>query len=108
MSQKYTKTSKHSSSGRIITSDTHLSAYLLSVGCHLDKVVRNDRRRIGFVFEGENVRELKTAYQSGPVYVDIRSFRENLTTIRSLVDRTLSERSEATWHDPLPQRCANA
>ena len=109
MSQKYTKTNKASSLPRTITSDTHLAAYLLTLGCHLDKVVRNDRRRVGFVFEGKDVREQKKAYKSGPVYVDIHSFRRNLTLIRSLVDKTLRERSEATWHDPLPpkERCAD-
>jgi hypothetical protein len=102
MSQKYTKTSKVSSIPRAITADTHLAAYLLSVGCHLDKVMRNDRHRVSFVFEGERVRELKQAYKAGPVYVDIRSFRGNLTTIKDLVGITLKERSR-TWLNPLQQ-----
>ena len=105
MSQKYTKTSKPSSLTRAITADTHLAAYLLTVGCHLDRIVRNDRHRVSFVFEGERVQELKQAYKAGPVYVDIRSFRENLSTIRSLVGITLNERS-STWLDPLHESAA--
>lgn len=80
---------------RIITSDVYCAACLLSLGCTLDKVVRNDRRRVAFVFEGERVREFKRAFkESDPVYVVAQSFRDALITVRRLVDSTLSQRSE--------------
>ena len=81
---------------RIITSDVYCAACLLSLGCSLDKVVRNDRRRVAFVFVGERVRELKQAYKTAePVYVVAQSFRDSLINIRRLVDETLS-------HPPSP------
>lgn len=71
---------------RIITNDLYLAAYLLSQGKELDKILRNGRRRLSFVLAGERVGELKDAYNEGPVYLDVRSFRESLTHIRKIMD----------------------
>jgi hypothetical protein len=51
----------------IITNDLYLAAFLHCVGCTLDHVERNERRRVSFVFTGERVAELREAYRTGPV-----------------------------------------
>ncbi len=38
------------------------------------------------MFIGERVRELREAYRTGPVKLDMRSFRESLSHIRRLMD----------------------
>jgi hypothetical protein len=87
--QKYTAPSDSCTLPRIITSDVYCAACLLSLGCTLDKVVKNDRRRVAFVFTGERVREFKRAFKdTEPVYVIAQSFRDALITIRRLVDQT--------------------
>ncbi len=70
----------------IITNDLYLAAFLHCVGCSLDHVERNERRRMSFVFVGERVRELREAYRTGKVLLDMRSFRESLSHIRRLMD----------------------
>jgi len=70
----------------IVTNDLYLAAFLHCVGCPLDHLERNDRRRLSFVFIGERVRELREAYRTGPVKLDMRSFRESLLYIRRLMD----------------------
>lgn len=70
----------------IITNDLYLAAFLHCVGCTLDHVERNERRRVSFVFVGERVRELREAYRTGPVRLDMRLFRESLSYIRRLMD----------------------
>ena len=70
----------------IVTNDLYLAAFLHCVGCPLDHLERNDRRRLSFVFIGERVRELREAYRTGPVKLDMRSFRESLLYIRRLID----------------------
>ena len=70
----------------IITNDLYLAAFLHCTGCTLDHVQPNERRRLSFVFVGERVRELREAYQTGPVRLDMRSFRESLLFIRRLMD----------------------
>jgi hypothetical protein len=79
MSQKYL----HS---RLITNDLYLAAFLLCQGCDLCSLVRNDRRRVSFVFSGENVHHLREEYESGIVRLNVRSFRENLVTVRRKMD----------------------
>jgi hypothetical protein len=83
----------------IITNDLYLAAFLHSVGCTLDHVQPNERRRVSFVFAGERVRELREAYQTGPVKLDMRIFRESLLHIRRLVDGGNEQRSLS--HDPI-------
>lgn len=78
------------SSPTIITNDLFLAAFLSTVGCTLDRIERNERRRVSFVFVGERVRELREAYRTGPVHVDMRTFRENLNQLR---DRLVTEQS---------------
>jgi hypothetical protein len=79
MSIKYHKTS-------IITNDLYLAAYLLSEGCELSHLERNARRRVSFVFSGDRVKELRDNYQSGIVRLNIRSYRDNLKTVRRKMD----------------------
>jgi hypothetical protein len=70
----------------IITNDLYLAAFLHCAGCTLDHVQPNERRRKSFVFVGVRVRELREAYQTGPVKLDMRTFRESLLYIRRLMD----------------------
>jgi hypothetical protein len=77
----------------IITNDLYLAAFLHCVGCTLDHVERNERRRLSFVFVGERVRELREAYRTGPVKLDMRLFRESLLYIRRLMDGGTEQRS---------------
>jgi hypothetical protein len=94
-----------SESATIITNDLYLAAFLHCVGCTLDHVERNERRRVSFVFVGERVRELREAYRTGPVKLDMRSFRESLSLIRRLMDGEPEQRSVshvATSHSLQP------
>ena len=90
MSKKYLPADSPStlrlSSVQVVTNDLYLAAFLHCVGCPLDHLERNDRRRLSFVFVGERVRELREAYRTGPVKLDMRSFRESLLYIRRLMD----------------------
>ena len=89
MSKKYLP----AGSDTIITNDLYLAAFLHCVGCTLDHVEKNERRRVSFVFVGERVRELREAYRTGPVKLDMRSFRESLLHIRRLIDGGNEQRS---------------
>ena len=73
MLQKY-----HPAERSIVTNDLYLAAFLHSLGCTLHHTQRNERRRLSFVFTGERVQELREAYRTGPVKLDMRSFRESL------------------------------
>jgi hypothetical protein len=90
MSEKYLASTDHgnpaASVPTIITNDLYLAAFLHCTGCPLDHVQHNERRRMSFVFAGERVRELRQAYRTGPVKLDMRSFRESLSSIRRLMD----------------------
>ena len=94
MSQKYVS----ASDSTLITNDLYLAAFLQCVGCRLDRLSHNGRRRVSFVFVGELVRELREAYRSGPVRLDMRAFRDSLTRIRRLMDGVNDQRSA-----PCPQ-----
>ena len=94
MLQKYTMPSEISTetrklrqgSVRVITSDVYHVAFLLTQDCTVSKVVKNNRRRISFVIEGKKAASLRRAYKRGPVYVNVRFFRDKLLTIRRLMD----------------------
>ena len=86
MSKKYLPEASVS----IVTNDLYLAAFLHCVGCNLDHVEKNQRRRMSFVFIGERVQELREAYRTGPVRLDLRSFRESLSHIRRLTCTELS------------------
>ena len=74
---------------RIITNDLYCAAYLLcSDTCQLERIERNRRKRISFVFRGTQLRKLREAYRSGPVLLDMRSYRDNLKTVRRKMDET--------------------
>ena len=74
----------------IITNDLFLAAFLHCVGCHLDRVERNDRRRVSFVFVGSRVRELREAYRSEKVELDMTVFRNSMNDMRREMDTALS------------------
>ncbi|MDG5817155.1 hypothetical protein QA601_18815 [Chitinispirillales bacterium ANBcel5] len=82
-------------SASIITNDLYLAAFLHSVGCSLDHLEHNGRRRVSFVFIGDRCRELRQAYLTGPVKLDMRSFRESLSLIRHMMDGENEQRSAA-------------
>ena len=71
---------------QVLTSDVYLVAYLLTQQCNLLKVMKNERRRMAFLVEGERVAELRQAYRQGPVYLNVKFFRVQLLTIRRLMD----------------------
>lgn len=97
----------------IITNDLFLAAFLYTVGCTLDRIEKNERRRVSFVFVGERVQELREAYRTGPVHVDMCAFRENLNRLRDRLGETVTshepeERSMSHAHNhsrlqPVPQ-----
>jgi hypothetical protein len=89
MSKKYLP----ASTGTIVTNDLYLAAFLHCAGCCLDHLEHNGRRRVSFVFIGDRVRSLREAYRTGPVRLDMRSFRESLSRIRRLVDGENEQRS---------------
>jgi hypothetical protein len=87
MSQKY-----HASAvlgkqiTRLITNDLYLAAFLLCQGCEWCGLVRNERRRMSFVFSGENVHHLREEYESGIVRLNVRAYRDTLLTVRRKMD----------------------
>jgi hypothetical protein len=109
MSKKYLPAA---ASTTIITNDLFLAAFLVSVGCTLDRIEKNERRRVSFVFVGERVRELREAYRTGPVQVDLCAFRENLNQLRDRLGRMVAqhypEERSASYaqpsHDPNARR----
>jgi hypothetical protein len=74
---------------QVITNDLFMAAFLVSVGCTLDRIEKNERRRVSFVFTGERVMELREAYRTGPVHLDMRLFRENLNRLRDRLVETI-------------------
>lgn len=89
MSKKYLT----AASETIVTNDLYLAAFLHCVGCSLDHLEHNGRRRVSFVFVGDRCQELREAYRTGPVRLDMRSFRESLSLIRRLMDGENEQRS---------------
>lgn len=96
MTKKYNSTS-HSA---IITNDLFLASFLHSLGCTLDHVERNDRKRVSFVFIGERVRELREAYKTGKVLLDMTAFRESMHLIRCRMDEALLFTNGKESHRP--------
>ncbi len=91
MSQRYHNASRSSTTcDRIVTNDLFLASFLHCLGCTLSSVARNERRRVSFVFTGERVKELREAYRTGTVSLDINAFRESMHQMRSRMDLTLS------------------
>ena len=103
MSRKYLP----DGSPAIITNDLYLAAFLHCVGCTLDHLQHNERRRVSFVFVGDRVRELREAYRTGPVKLDMRSFRDSLSHIRRLMDGASNQRSHHA-HSPRLRSVAQA
>ena len=79
---------------QLITNDLYLAAFLLSQGCELCGLVRNDRRRLSFVFSGSDVGLFRAEYESGIVRLNVRSFRDNLLTVR----RKMDEEQRSVFH----------
>jgi len=71
---------------RLITNDLYLAAFLMCAGADLCGLEHNGRRRVSFVFAGENVQRLRDEYQSGTVRLNVRSFRDSLLTVRRKMD----------------------
>jgi hypothetical protein len=86
----------------IITNDIFLASFLHCVGCMLDRVERNERRRVSFVFIGERVRELRESYRTGKVSLDIRLFRDSMNFIRDRMNTALA--SSAGCGNQLPEQ----
>jgi hypothetical protein len=84
----------------IVTNDIFLASFLHCVGCSLDHVERNDRRRVSFVFTGEHAQELREAFRAGKVSLDIKLFRESMNMIRDRMDKALASRSGFESHFP--------
>jgi len=82
--------------GRFITNDLYLAAYLLCSGETLCELLHNGRRRISFVFAGENVQQLCDEYRSGIVRLNVRSFRNSLKTVRAAMDGKEPEKRSYT------------
>ena len=82
MPSKYTTPAEREPQNRLLTNDVYLAAFLLTRGCRLTGTLHNERRRVSFVCEGENVGELRRAYRSGPVYLNLRFFRDRLNHLR--------------------------
>jgi len=99
MSPKYLP----AASPALITNDLFLAAFLVSVGCTLDRIEKNERRRVSFVFVGERVRELRAAYRAGPVHVDLCAFRENLNQLRDRLGRTVAGQPPEERSFPCPR-----
>ena len=71
---------------RLITNDLYLAAFLLCQGCDLTGLVHNERRRLSFVFSGENVHHLREEYDSGIVRLNVRAYRDTLLSVRRKMD----------------------
>jgi len=99
MSQKYLS----AASTAIVTNDLFLAAFLCSVGCTLDRIEKNERRRVSFVFVGDRCRELREAYRAGPVHVDLCAFRENLNQLRDRLGRMVAGHQPEERSYPCPR-----
>jgi len=77
---------------RLITNDLYLAAFLLCAGCQLARLEHNGRRRVSFVIVGEDAQKLRREYEHGTVYLNVRSFKENLLNVRRKMDS--EQRSE--------------
>jgi len=97
MSQKYPLP-------RIITNDLYLAAFLLNQGCEWCGLLHNGRRRVSFVFSGERVHELRQEYESGIVKLNVRSFRDNLVTVRRKMDEEQRSAPCPTLREPSPMQ----
>ncbi len=84
MTTKYEKPS-------VITNDIYCAAYLLSVGCKIDYLIHNRRKRISFVIIGENVEEFRDRYKNGSVLCNLRSLRDKVTHLRQMMKDKRSE-----------------
>ena len=84
---------------RIITNDLYLAAFLLCQGCEWCELLHHGRRRVSFVFAGNRVHALRDEYESGIVRLNVRSFRDNLVTVRRKMD---TEQRSAECPRPVP------
>lgn len=75
----------------VITNDLFCAAYLLSVGCQIETLIHNRRKRISFVISGDGVEYYRNRYKGGSVLCNLRSLRDNLTHIRQMMDEKRSQ-----------------
>jgi hypothetical protein len=93
----------------IITNDLFLASFLHCVGCTLDRIEKNERRRVSFVFTGERCRELRESYRTGRVSLDIKLFRDSMNFIRDRMNEALLpapslRQAGASSADQLPEQ----
>ena len=69
----------------VITNDLFCAAYLLSVGCSIETLIHNKRKRISFVVAGDEVEEFRNRYKDGSVLCNLRSLRDNVTFLRQMM-----------------------
>jgi hypothetical protein len=93
---------------QVITNDLFMAAFLRSVGCTLDRVEANGRKRVSFVFTGERVSELREAYRTGPVHLDMRLFREHLNRLRDLLGETITRHASTMLSNQQPEERSGA
>jgi hypothetical protein len=81
MVQKYDMPAESPAGNRVLTCDIYLAALLLCRQCTLVRVLKNERRRVSFVLEGEQADQIRKEYRNGqPVRMNLRYFREMLLT----------------------------
>jgi len=86
MSKKYHRAPQ---SPKIITNDLFLASFLHCVDCHLFEVKKNERQRVSFVFVGKQVKELREAFRSEKVELDMNAFRQSMNLMRREMDAVL-------------------
>lgn len=84
----------------VITNDLYLAAYLVSNGCELRQCGRNARRRISFVIQGVNSKDLREKYRSGTVELNMKKYRDAIHSVRILMD-------QINWSNKCPSRLQN-
>lgn len=70
------------------TTDTKSSAYLLTAGISIVKVIKDNSQRFTFCFpDTKNVKELLQKYWTNKAMVNPRSLFENLDYLKDLIHR---------------------
>lgn len=70
------------------TSDTKTSAYLLTAGLSLSKIIKSDPRRVIFCFiQSEELKKLLQLYWTNRAQVNPRSLFDNLDYLKDLIHR---------------------
>lgn len=78
----------------IKTSDLWLSAFALSKGCILTKIVKENDRTVVFYLQDPHCRDLENEFVTGLGVVSITSLKASMTHIKDVMFSKLRERSE--------------